>query len=103
VWISGTLFAISFIWLLTITEKAIALVVDTLSVEKLTIAVNTRDEARTFGAVFGSEGTVVVVTDAIHMPQAIKLLKETGFNPVVAPTNHFKKYGSAANSLGWLP
>ncbi len=59
---------------------------------------NTKDEARVFKAVIGTNAPFILVTDAIHMPRAIYHFRNAGMNPVPAPTNFSIKKGSKSKS-----
>jgi uncharacterized SAM-binding protein YcdF (DUF218 family) len=37
---------------------------------------------------FDKEGTLILITDAIHMPRAMKWFHKQGVYPIAAPTNH---------------
>jgi uncharacterized SAM-binding protein YcdF (DUF218 family) len=64
---------------------------------------NTKGESEAYYSQFGSSNPLIVVTDAIHMPRAIKLFRMAGLNPIPAPTNHILKHGSKKNPFSWLP
>jgi uncharacterized SAM-binding protein YcdF (DUF218 family) len=52
---------------------------------------NTRMEAFNFTNKFGTNNTLVLVTDAIHMPRAMLLFRKAGQSPIPAPTNYMVK------------
>ncbi|MGB5244468.1 MAG: ElyC/SanA/YdcF family protein, partial [Lutimonas sp.] len=54
---------------------------------------NTWEEVQAFKARFGDTFIPIVVTDASHMPRAIKMFQAAGFNPIAAPTNYKVKHG----------
>ena len=64
---------------------------------------NTGDEAKTFFSEFGNENTLILVTDAAHMPRAVILFKKAGLDPVPAPANHLFKKNSSRSPFSWLP
>ena len=47
----------------------------------------TKEEAQAFTDKYGKEVQVIVVTNALHMPRAIKTFQEQGLKPIAAPTN----------------
>jgi uncharacterized SAM-binding protein YcdF (DUF218 family) len=64
---------------------------------------NTREEAIEYLKLCGSSTSVILVTDAIHMPRAIMLFKKTGLIPIPAPTNYLIKHGTIKNPWRWIP
>lgn len=75
-------------------DAAISLGVDPSSTAMLATTRTTLDEAETFFSTFGPEGTLILVTDAIHMPRAMKLFKASGLDPIASPTNFIIKRNS---------
>ena len=75
-------------------DAAISLGVDPANTAMLTTTRTTLDEAETFLSIFGTGGTLILVTDAIHMPRAMKLFKASGLDPIPSPTNHIIKRNS---------
>ena len=63
----------------------------------------TREEARALYKASHNLGTVVVVTDALHMPRAMDFFREEGFKPVAAPTNYAAAGSFNDIHLGLLP
>lgn len=57
----------------------------------LPTAQNTKAEAKAYAERFGSEGNLILVTDAIHMPRAMHWFQKHGIFPIAAPTNHLIK------------
>jgi uncharacterized SAM-binding protein YcdF (DUF218 family) len=57
----------------------------------LTKAHNTKAEAKAYADRFNTAGTLILVTDAIHMPRAMHWFHKHGINPIAAPTNHYIK------------
>jgi len=84
-------------------ENAVMLGVDSSRIRTITTTRNTIDEANTYKEKFGSAGTIIVVTDAIHMPRAMMLFKKAGLSPIPAPTNHLLKKNTAASPFSWMP
>jgi uncharacterized SAM-binding protein YcdF (DUF218 family) len=86
-----------------VADAAVSLGVDSGDIIKLTTTINTRDEARSFCSAAGTAGTVIVVTDAVHMPRAMMLFKKAGLSPIAAPTNHLLKKGSRKDRFLFCP
>ena len=63
----------------------------------------TQQEAIAFTQRFGKKVNLIVVTDAIHMPRAMKFFREQGITPFPAPTNYLIKKDETLFSLGWIP
>jgi uncharacterized SAM-binding protein YcdF (DUF218 family) len=82
---------------------AISLGVSHSDIKSLTTTRTTYDEAHTFFSSFGNNSSLILVTDAIHMPRAVRLFKDAGVDPVPAPTNHIIKRGSAKSPFTWMP
>ena len=84
-------------------KAAILLGVDSTRIITLDTPSTTQEEAAALAARVGAKAHIIVVTDALHMPRAIKLFTQQGCSPVAAPTN-FKAL-EAENDLGlkWWP
>lgn len=64
----------------------------------------TLEEADALAKQLGKNKQVIISTDAIHMPRAIRFFKAAGFlNPVAAPTNFKAVEDEEDSSLKWLP
>lgn len=63
----------------------------------------TQQEAIAFTDRFGKKVNLILVTDAIHMPRAMKFFREQGITPFPAPTNYLIKKDKTQFSLGWIP
>jgi uncharacterized SAM-binding protein YcdF (DUF218 family) len=64
----------------------------------------TIEEAEALAQQYGKNIRVIIATDAIHMPRAIRFFKAAGFvNPLAAPTNFKAGESTEDNSLKWLP
>ncbi len=71
---------------------------------KISIAVNNTDgEAAACAANTVKPSTLILVTDAIHMPRAMMIFRIHGLDPIPAPTNHIIKNSSYQKSFSWLP
>jgi len=53
----------------------------------------TWQEALSYRQNFDTTATLIIVTDAIHMPRAMMLFRKAGLHPIAAPTNHYVKKG----------
>ncbi len=85
------------------TRAAVSLGVQSSFIEKIGGARNTGDEASRFYSTFGNTGSLILVTDAVHMPRAMKLFRKAGLNPVASPTNHLIKKEPADNGFKRIP
>ena len=84
-------------------NAAILLGVDSSKIAKLDTPNTTLEEAAAIAKLAGNNATVIVVTDAMHMPRAMKFFKAAGLTPIAAPTNyriHKKVMGTGIN---WWP
>lgn len=86
-----------------IRKASISLGVDSLGIEMLEEPATTREEARIFAKRFGSTANVIVVTDAVHMPRAMKFFEEEGIRATAAPTNYLIKEDGNPYDLKWMP
>jgi uncharacterized SAM-binding protein YcdF (DUF218 family) len=84
-------------------RAAIALGVDSIQVETLNLPSTTQEEARELSTHYSKKSHLIVVTDAIHMPRAVKLFKAQGFNPIAAPTNYKINEGPMQDDIRWFP
>ena len=82
---------------------AIEMGADSNRILALTTPSTTMEEARDLAKAVGVNATVIVVTDAMHMPRAIKFFKEQGFTPIAAPSNFKALNGSAGVPVKWWP
>ena len=87
-----------------VTKKAaILLGVDANKIETLDNPSNTQEEAHEAGIRYNRTAKIIIVTDAIHMPRAIRLFRRQGFNPVAAPTNYKVNEGPDEYGMNWWP
>ncbi|MDN3655987.1 ElyC/SanA/YdcF family protein [Ferruginibacter paludis] len=84
-------------------RAAIVLGVDSSQLETLNLPSTTQEEASELSAHYSKKSHVIIVTDAIHMPRAIKLFAAQGFNPIAAPTNYKINEGPVQEDIKWLP
>jgi|SRR5450759_1975926 len=73
------------------TQAALALGVEENKIRLLGTPKNSRMEAFEYTRKFGTNKTLILVTDAIHMPRAMFLFQKAGQKPIPAPTNHLLK------------
>jgi uncharacterized SAM-binding protein YcdF (DUF218 family) len=87
-----------------VTKKAaVVLGVDPLKVETLDEPSTTQEEAKAFSERYGKSSTVILVTDALHMPRAMRLFGLQGFHPVAAPTNFKVNEYQDRDKMYWWP
>ena len=72
-------------------QTAMALGVEENKIRLLGAPKNTWAEASEYTRKFGTNNTLLLVTDAMHMPRAMFLFQKAGQKPVPAPTNHLLK------------
>lgn len=69
-------------------KVAISLGVPPEKVDTLSTTTNTMDEAINYKRRFGVDSPLILVTDAVHMPRAVRWFRKFSLNPIAAPTNH---------------
>lgn len=84
-------------------RAAIILGVDSTHLDTLNTPSTTQEEATALGIHYNKASRLIIVTDAIHMPRAIRIFKTEGFNPVAAPTNYKVNEGPVQDVLKWWP
>lgn len=84
-------------------QAAMLLGVDSSKTAALTTPATTKEEARDLKKKYGEKIKLVIVTNAIHMPRAMKLFAEQGFNPIAAPVNFKVPDGAKTVKLKWWP
>jgi uncharacterized SAM-binding protein YcdF (DUF218 family) len=84
-------------------KTAIDLGVKPGSIDTLSHAHTTQEEALHLREKYAQIVNVIIVTDAIHMPRAYKFFREQGFSPLAAPTNYLTKTEETGLSIGFLP
>ncbi len=72
-------------------QSAIGMGVNEKEISLLPASENTRMEAFDYTNKFGTGNTLILVTDAIHMPRAMLLFRKAGQSPIPAPTNYMMK------------
>ena len=76
---------------------------DSLQIVMLETPSTTQEEAQEFVKRFGTDAHVIVVTDALHMPRAMRFFKAQGIDACPAPTNYLIKYDDNPFALRWMP
>jgi uncharacterized SAM-binding protein YcdF (DUF218 family) len=84
-------------------NTAIELGVDSSRIKLLNDAATTQEEARDFAKTFGTGASVILVTDAVHMPRAVSFFQEQGLVVYPAPTNFYIKHDDNPFSFSWWP
>lgn len=78
---------------------AVELGIDSTIIMTLNESWNTKTEAAEYFKRFGSANNLYLVTDATHMPRAIRLFRDAGLNPIPVPTNFNIKKNSTPMGL----
>jgi len=86
-----------------VRRAAIALDFDSTRLRTLDNPSTTQQEAAAHAAVFGTNHTVIVVTDAMHMSRALYLFEKYGLNSIAAPTNFVTKKPTIYRLSDWIP
>lgn len=84
-------------------KSALSMGVEEEEIFLLPASVNTKEEAQDFTKKFGTRNTLILVTDAIHMPRAMYLFRKAGQSPIPAPTNHLVKSDLRKGIEEWGP
>jgi uncharacterized SAM-binding protein YcdF (DUF218 family) len=84
-------------------KAALSLGVDEKEISLLPTSENTQMEASDFTSRFGTNSTLILVTDALHMPRAMLLFKKAGQSPIPAPTNYMKNLHGKKIDSNWHP
>jgi uncharacterized SAM-binding protein YcdF (DUF218 family) len=84
-------------------KTALALGVNENEIRFLGTPENTQMEAFDYTKKFGKNSTLILVTDAIHMPRAMFLFRKAGQSPIPAPTNHMAKSYWKNGITDWFP
>jgi uncharacterized SAM-binding protein YcdF (DUF218 family) len=72
-------------------RQAVQLGVPADKIDSLTTTTNTMTEALAFKQRYGDQTRFWLVTDAVHMPRAVKWFERFGLQPIPSPTNHLIK------------
>ena len=88
---------------IVVKKAAISLGVDESRIEMLEDPSTTMEEARAFTSRYGTSSSVIIVTDALHMPRAIKFFEESGVIAHPAPTNYYAKVDDNPFAFRWMP
>lgn len=84
-------------------QIALALGVDAKEIRLLGTHETTQMEAFDYTNKFGTNNTLILVTDAIHMPRAMFIFEKTGQLPIPSPTNHLVKSDWNNGIRDWFP
>lgn len=76
---------------------------DSASTVMLKTPATTAEEAHDLLKSAGTRINLILVTDALHMPRAMRFFTANGFNPMPAPTNYRVPKGGRAPMFQWLP
>jgi len=88
----------------SVTKKAALLLgADSSRLITLDTPNTTIEEADALANSIGTTATVIVVTDAVHIPRAMRIFTRRGFSPMAAPTNFRAINGSEGVSIPWWP
>ncbi len=63
----------------------------------------TSEEAEELRKVYPPSSKVILVTDALHMPRAMKIFRDNGFDPIAAPTNFKVTKDAYASNIKFIP
>lgn len=83
-------------------QTALALGVEENKIRLFGTPKKTRSEASEYTRQFGTDNTLLIVTDAMHMPRAMFLFQKAGQKPIPVPTNHLLK-SNERELNDWLP
>jgi uncharacterized SAM-binding protein YcdF (DUF218 family) len=84
-------------------QIALALGVDAKEIRLLGTHETTQMEALDYTNKFGTNNTLILVTDAVHMPRAMFLFEKTGQLPIPSSTNHLVKSDWNNGIRDWIP
>lgn len=84
-------------------KAAVSLGIEESRIEMLEDPSTTMEEARAFASRYGTSSDVIIVTDALHMPRAMKFFGESGVTAHPAPTNYYIKHDDNPFALRWVP
>lgn len=84
-------------------KSAISLGVAAGRIEMLEEPATTFGEAGEFAQRFGRQAPVILVTDAVHMPRAMRFFRDHGLDPYPAPANYLIKEDQSPFELRWIP
>jgi uncharacterized SAM-binding protein YcdF (DUF218 family) len=84
-------------------QAAINLGFDSTRIATLNEPATTQAEAEAFVKQFGKQAKLILVTDAIHLPRAMKIFKSLGVDPIPAPANFLIKIDNNPINMMWMP
>jgi uncharacterized SAM-binding protein YcdF (DUF218 family) len=76
---------------------------DSVNTAALKTPATTLEEARDLAKVLGTDINLILVTDALHMPRAVRFFSSYGFRPIPAPTNFRVPQGGRESLFKWMP
>lgn len=84
-------------------KVAVLLGIPEENMDTLVSTTNTMDEALHFKQRYGTDNPLILVTDAVHMPRAMRWFRKFGLDPIAAPTNHRIKDEPKNRGINLLP
>jgi uncharacterized SAM-binding protein YcdF (DUF218 family) len=88
---------------LVMMRAAVSLGVDRGRIELLQDAKDTKEEVQHLVEKHGTDVNLILVTDAVHMPRAMKFYEEKGLKPHAAPTNYLVLQNENPYKFKWIP
>jgi uncharacterized SAM-binding protein YcdF (DUF218 family) len=86
-----------------LAQAAIELGINETDTLMLVTPANTEEEAISYYSRFKNYRQLILVTDATHMPRAIKRFQSHGLQPIAAPANHYIKIDPQTNRYHFKP
>ena len=84
-------------------NTAILLGVDSADIYLLKKPTTTHEESKEYAKRFSNTQKLILITDAAHLPRAMKLFHKQGINPIPSPTNHIFKKRNTFRFIECLP
>jgi uncharacterized SAM-binding protein YcdF (DUF218 family) len=85
-----------------VRKAAIELGVSPQYIQMLDTPSTTLEEVQAFRSKFGTSAQVIIATDALHMPRAMRMYRNLGYEPIAAPTKFKVHFGPKGyNGLTW--
>jgi len=84
-------------------KAAILLGVDSNRIITLNDPTTTKEEAVSLAKQLDTSITLILVTDALHMPRAMNIFSKQGFYPIAAPTNYKVLQTPDESGFKWWP
>ncbi len=86
-----------------LARTALLLGMDSAILRKQAKPGNTSMEAAEYKRLYGDTARLVLITCATHMPRAMYLFRQSGLDPLAAPTNHKVKNNGRSIYRNWVP